>query len=135
MTESMPYPYDSYGDAAPPAEEMSAQAGRPLEPGTPVAAREAVVEALRTVHDPEIPVNIYELGLIYDLDIGPKGDVAITMSLTAPACPVAGTLPQAVADAIAQVAGVGLVEVSLVWDPPWTPEMMSEDARLALGMP
>ena len=114
--------------------EFRAVAGRPLAPGVPVAAREAVIEALQTVHDPEIPVNIYELGLIYELDLGPDGSTLIQMSLTAPGCPVAGEMPGQVAEAVAAVPGVGEVEVTLVWDPPWTPERMSEDARLALGM-
>ncbi|MBF0129471.1 MAG: DUF59 domain-containing protein [Alphaproteobacteria bacterium] len=110
------------------------QAGKPLEPGTPVADRDAVIAALRTVHDPEIPVNIYDLGLIYDIKIMPEGMVLIEMSLTAPGCPVAGSLPGEVARAAAAVEGVGEVEVFLIWDPPWTPDRMSEAARLALDM-
>jgi len=93
-----------------------------------------VVEALRTVHDPEIPVNIYDLGLIYEHVIKENGDVSIQMSLTAPACPVAGEMPGQVAEAVAKLYNTGKVDVTLVWDPPWTPERMSEDARLALGM-
>ena len=92
----------------------------------------AVIDALQTVKDPEIPVNIYDLGLIYDIIRHPSGDVDITMSLTAPGCPVAGELPGQVAEAVARVDGVGKVAVSLVWDPPWSPIRMSEDARLAL---
>lgn len=92
----------------------------------------AVINALQTVKDPEIPVNIYDLGLIYDIIRHPSGDVEITMSLTAPGCPVAGELPAQVAEAVARVDGVGKVAVSLVWDPPWSPIRMSEDARLAL---
>ena len=92
----------------------------------------AIEEALKTVHDPEIPVNIFDLGLIYSVDLKPDGDVYITMSLTAPGCPVAGGLPGQVAEAVAKLNGVGEVCVELVWDPPWTPERMSEDARLAL---
>lgn len=111
-----------------------AHAGEPLPEGQPVAGAAAVIEALRTVHDPEIPVNIYDLGLIYDLDISPDGDVAIEMTLTAPACPVAGELPLAVAEAVADVEGIGEVTVRLVWDPPWSADLMSEDARMALGM-
>lgn len=114
--------------------DFVATAGEPLDEGEAVASEEAVVDALRTVHDPEIPVNIYELGLIYRLEIGERGDVAIEMSLTAPGCPVAGEMPGQVADAVASVDGVGEVEVRLVWEPAWTPERMSEDARLALGM-
>ena len=124
-----------YGPMPEPAVgEFTARAGEPLEAGTVVATRDAVIEALRTVYDPEIPVNIYELGLIYDLDISDKGDVAVKMSLTAPACPVAGELPQWVANAVEQVTGTGEIEVQLVWDPPWDQSRMSEDAKMALGM-
>ena len=92
----------------------------------------AIISALESIHDPEIPVNIYELGLIYDIIRAETGDVAITMSLTAPGCPVAGEMPKQVADAVAAIACVGAVEVSLVWDPAWTPDRMSEDAKMAL---
>ncbi len=109
-----------------------ARAGSPLANGTAVAGREAVVKAIETVYDPEIPVNIYELGLIYNMAIGEDGSVAIDMSLTAPACPVAGEMPQWVADAVATVEGTGEVEVTLVWDPPWSPERMSDDAKMVL---
>ena len=118
----------------PPTGDPVATGGEPLEPGTPIASEEAVIEALRTVHDPEIPVNIYDLGLIYTLQIKDSGDVAVEMTLTAPSCPVAGQMPGDVANAVAAVPGVGRVEVKLVWDPPWTMANMSEDARLALGM-
>lgn len=94
--------------------------------------KSALIEALRTVKDPEIPVNIYDLGLIYDVIRHDNGNVDITMSLTAPGCPVAGELPGQVARAVAEIEEVGLVSVCLVWDPPWTPERMSEDAKLAL---
>jgi FeS assembly SUF system protein len=105
----------------------------------PVAGRREkleadVVAALRTVFDPEIPVNIYDLGLIYDLDIASDGDVAISMTLTAPGCPVAQTFPGTVADAVRAVAGVKDVDVELVWEPPWSRDLMSEAARLQLGM-
>jgi FeS assembly SUF system protein len=115
-------------------ESASAQAGAPLPPGTPPAGEDRVVEALRQVFDPEIPVNIYDLGLIYDLDIAADGSVAIRMTLTAPGCPVAGELPGQVAEAVAAVPGVGAVVVVLVWDPPWDMGRMSEDARLALNL-
>ena len=101
---------------------------------TSVAAEDQVIAALRTVHDPEIPVNIYDLGLIYDTTIHASGTIEIEMSLTAPGCPVAGEMPGEVARAVAALPGAGEVTVRLVWDPPWTPERMSEDARLALGM-
>ncbi len=102
--------------------------------GCEVAPKAAVIDALRCVYDPEIPVNIYDLGLIYRLDIAADGSVSIDMTLTAPACPVAGAMPGAVADAVASVAGVGEVEVRLVWEPPWSQDRMTEDARLALDL-
>ena len=100
----------------------------------PEELREPILTALRTVFDPEIPVNIYDLGLIYGIEIADDGDVDIDMTLTAPACPVAGTLPGTVEDAVRQVEGVGQVRVELVWDPPWTKDKMSDEALLQLGM-
>ena len=128
-----PLGMDTFGLGAAP-EGLTARAGAPLQPGMPAAEREAVENAIRQVYDPEIPVNIYDLGLIYTLDINPDGSVAIEMTLTAPACPVAGEMPQQVAETVADTEGVGEVQVTLTWDPPWTPERMSEDAKLALGM-
>ena len=109
-----------------------ARAGTALTDASGPADPIVVEDALRTVHDPEIPVNIFDLGLIYDVDRKQNGDVYITMSLTAPGCPVAGEMPGQVAAAVAAADGVGAVSVELVWSPPWTPERMSEDARLAL---
>ena len=110
----------------------AAPQGGPMT-GAPTEA--AVVEALKTVYDPEIPVDIYELGLVYDIGIEPEGRVAIKMTLTAPGCPVAGTMPQMVEDAIRSlVPGVNEVDVELVWDPPWDYTRMSEAARLELNM-
>ncbi len=114
--------------------EFSARRGAPLPAGTPVASHEEVVEALKAVYDPEIPVNIYDLGLIYSLEIEPDGSAVIEMSLTAPGCPVAGEMPGMVSDAAASVEGIGEVETRLIWDPPWSPDLMSENAKLALGM-
>jgi FeS assembly SUF system protein len=96
--------------------------------------REPIIAALRKVHDPEIPVNIYDLGLIYTINIADGGNIAIDMTLTAPACPVAGMMPVMVKDAVKTVEGVGEVEVELVWDPPWSPDTMSDEAKLQLGM-
>ena len=93
-----------------------------------------IVAALRTVFDPEIPVNIYDLGLVYGLDVAANGDVQLRMTLTAPGCPVAQTFPATVAEAVRRVAGVKEVAVTLVWEPPWSPALMSEAARLQLGM-
>jgi FeS assembly SUF system protein len=109
-------------------------AGEALPEGMTPATDEAVIAALMTVYDPEIPVDIYQLGLIYDLKIAENGNVAVNMTLTAPACPVAGTLPQQVANTISTVPGTGEVSVTLVWDPPWTMAKMSEDARLAMNL-
>ena len=95
---------------------------------------ERIVTALRTVHDPEIPTNIYDLGLIYAIDAVGEGDIAIRMTLTAPACPVAGTLPGEVERAVASVEGVDRCKVELVWDPPWNKDLMTEEAKLQLGM-
>jgi FeS assembly SUF system protein len=114
--------------------DFSATAGTPLEDTSKIASEEMVMDALRTVYDPEIPVNIFDLGLIYTIDIKATGNVDIEMSLTAPGCPVAGEMPGMVAEAAAGVAGIGEVEVKLVWEPAWTPDLMSEDAKLALGM-
>ncbi len=114
---------DGGGSAAPAARPV---ADKPL--------KDRVIDALKTCYDPEIPVNIYELGLIYDLDVQPAGAVAIRMTLTSPACPVAGSLPGDVERKVRAVAGVTDVKVELVWEPPWEMERMSEAARLQLGM-
>ena len=117
-----------------PAEEITAHAGAPLKDQTPIASKDMVIEGLRTVYDPEIPINIYDLGLIYELDISGDGRVKITMTLTTAGCPVAELMPKMIADAAACVEGVGEVEVHLVWDPPWNKDLMSEDAKLALDI-
>ncbi len=109
----------------------TAHAGTTLDKPAP-ADEASVIAALKTVKDPEIPVNIYDLGLIYEVVYRASGDVDVSMSLTAPGCPVAGEMPQMVADAVAQADGVGNVAVTLVWNPAWTPARMSEDAKLAL---
>jgi FeS assembly SUF system protein len=93
-----------------------------------------IVAALRTVHDPEIPVNIYDLGLIYRIDLVDDRDVSIDMTLTAPGCPVAGILPGQVQASVETVDAVDRCSVRLVWDPPWSKDKMSEEARLELGM-
>lgn len=92
-----------------------------------------VVDACRTVYDPEIPVNIFDLGLVYTIDIDAQNDVDITMTLTAPGCPVAGEMPGWVADAVGPVEGVRSVNVNLTWEPQWGMDMMSDEARLELG--
>ena len=93
-----------------------------------------IVEALKTVYDPEIPVNIYELGLIYKIDIEDDNRVAVTMTLTSPSCPVAESLPIEVENKVAAIEGIPACTVEISWDPPWHPSMMSEEAQLELGM-
>ena len=95
---------------------------------------ERVIDALKEIYDPEIPVNIYDLGLIYGVDISDDGHVAITMTLTTPHCPVAESMPGEVELRVGSVPGVGLADVNLVWDPPWDPQKMSDEAKLELGM-
>jgi len=120
-------PMNGGNASSPPAPPIpSADSGATLE--------ERVIAALRGVFDPEIPVNIYELGLIYDLKIDPSGAVSIRMTLTSPACPVAGALPGDVQSRVSAVPGVTSVSVELVWDPPWDMSRMSEEARLQLGL-
>jgi len=125
-------PYGSPGE--PDMTEFSETMGEPLAEGVTIATEEQMVEAMRTVFDPEIPVNIYDLGLIYTCDITADGTVSVEMSLTAPGCPVAGEMPGMVASALAPLEGTGEVTVKIVWDPAWSPDLMSEDAKLALGM-
>ncbi len=115
-------------------DEQASAPARTLAADELEALRLGVVEALHTVYDPEIPVDIYELGLIYDINIDPTGNVAIKMTLTAPGCPVAGSMPGMVKDAIETVEFIGQIDVELVWDPPWDRDRMSETAQLALGM-
>jgi len=93
-----------------------------------------IIEVLKTCYDPEIPVDIYELGLIYNIDVNEAGEVKLDMTLTSPACPVAGTLPGEVESKIKAVEGVSAVKVELVWEPPWTQEKMSEAAKLKLNV-
>ncbi len=106
----------------------------PLTAAQIEALRERIVQALFTVFDPEIPVNIYELGLIYDLQIEPAGQVLVKMTLTSPMCPVAGSLPGEVQRKVLSVDPVTEAKVDLVWDPPWSKERMSEAAKLQLGL-
>lgn len=118
------------------AEEVEEQEGantRPVDTATQ-ALEQQVIEVLRTIYDPEIPVNIYDLGLIYELDVRESGAVLLRMTLTSAACPVAQTFPETVECAVNGVPGVTEARVELVWDPPWGREMMSEAARLELGM-
>ncbi|MHC4960076.1 MAG: SUF system Fe-S cluster assembly protein [Planctomycetota bacterium] len=94
----------------------------------------AIIEEIRTVFDPEIPVNVYDMGMIYEININDEGHAHVKMTLTSPACPVAGSLPPEVEQKVAGVDGVTRAEVELVWDPPWTMEYLSEAAKLQLGL-
>lgn len=105
----------------------------PIESIQAKAIESQIIESLRTVYDPEIPVNIYELGLIYSIDITPPGVVRVTMTLTSPACPVAGALVQEVEAKVRAIDGVTEAAVEVVWEPAWTPELMSEAAKLQLN--
>ena len=111
-----------------------AAAGKKNNSSTRIIEKSEIVESLKTIHDPELPVNIYDLGLIYDIRIIDKNDLNIKMSLTAPGCPVAGEMPGLVANTLAKIPNVGLIEVELVWEPAWTKDKMSEDAKLALDI-
>jgi len=115
---------------------MNAEPGAPLiaESSTDHPLYEPIVEACRTVHDPEIPVNIYDLGLIYRIAIDAEANVDVDMTLTAPGCPVAGEMPGWVADAIEPLPGVKTVNVQLVWEPPWGLDKLSDEAKLELGL-
>jgi len=117
------------------AQDKTPEAGADETPATgPEAIREQVIAALKTVYDPEIPVDIYELGLIYDVKVNDNGDVSISMTLTSPHCPVAESLPADVESRASAVDGVASASVEITWDPPWTPDMMSEAARLELNL-
>lgn len=122
----------SVADQAKPATSASETSAIPEEEVTRLT--HDIVAAIKTVYDPEIPVDVYELGLIYKIELDDSRDVEVDMTLTAPACPVAGEMPVWVQDAVASVQGVGNVKVNLVFDPPWDMERMSDEAKLALNM-
>jgi len=105
-----------------------------MHPGEKLMLEQKVMEVLRTCFDPEIPVNIYDLGLIYDVAVDDDARVSVKMTLTAPSCPVAGSLPGEVEQKVGAVEGVSAAAVELVWEPPWDPGRMSEAAKLELGM-
>lgn len=109
--------------------EYSAFSGNELTQEQPKAKMYDIIELLKTITDPEIPINIYDMGLIYKIDQKDNGDLYIEMTLTAPTCPIAGVIPQQVADTLAAMEGIGKVEVRLVWEPAWTPDRLSDDAK------
>jgi FeS assembly SUF system protein len=100
----------------------------------PETLKERVIDSIRTCYDPEIPVNIFDLGLIYDVDVSAGGDVKVEMTLTSPMCPVAGSLPPEVEEKVRAVPGVKTATVEVVWEPPWSPDLMTESAKLELGL-
>lgn len=124
-------------DEAPSASEMAADHAIPEAPrdeNDPMRIRDRIIAVLKTVYDPEIPVDIYELGLVYGVEVSDDAEVHVTMTLTSPMCPVAETLPPEVEDKVRNVLGVKDVTLDLVWDPPWSIEMMSDAARLELNL-
>jgi len=131
---------DSAEKTAEAATEKPADAAKRVDTTSALAPEETerlgadIVAALKTVYDPEIPADIYELGLIYKVDIKDDRAVDVQMTLTTPNCPAAGDLPNFVENAIASVPGVGPVTVNVIWEPPWTPDRMSDEARLVLNM-
>jgi FeS assembly SUF system protein len=125
---------DTPGSPAPSAQAANEGGGTALPADELVRMTDDIVAALKTVYDPEIPADIYELGLIYKVDIADDRDVAVDMTLTTPNCPSAAELPHMVESAVASVAGVRDVKVNLVWDPPWDPSRMTDEARLVLNM-
>lgn len=114
--------------------EYIAYAGTELTQGAEKAKMFDIVEKIRTISDPEIPLNVYDMGLIYKIDQRDNGDIYIEMTVTAPTCPIAGELPQQVADALTEVAGTGRIEVKIVWEPAWTPERMTDEAKEMLEL-
>ncbi len=120
--------------AAPEANPPPTPPAGELTPEQVEALEQEIIKALHTCFDPEIPVNIYELGLVYDIDVQPTGAVGIRMTLTSPACPVAGSLPGEVEAKVRRVPGVTSAKVDVVWDPPWDKSLMSEAAKLQLGI-
>ena len=109
-----------------------ATAGKKNNISSRLIDKSEIIDSLKTIYDPELPVNIYDLGLIYDIELIDKNDLKVKMSLTAPGCPVAGEMPGQVANTLAKIPNIGLIEVELVWEPAWTKDRMSEDAKLAL---
>jgi FeS assembly SUF system protein len=131
VSEGPPVTSETVSDVRTERSEVSASA---LPPEEVKRLGDEIVAALKTVYDPEIPADIYELGLIYKIDIGDERGVTVDMTLTTPNCPSAAELPSMVENAVASVPGVGEVKVNVVWEPPWDPSRMSDEARLVLNM-
>jgi FeS assembly SUF system protein len=133
MNEQLDLPDEAEAIAQPTIDASAANAEPDSDSSEAMQIRDRIISALKTIYDPEIPVDIYELGLIYEVDARSDGRVQVKMTLTSPACPVAGSLPGEVETKIRTVDGVTSVEVQLVWDPPWDKDMMSEAAQVKLG--
>lgn len=114
--------------------DYTAHAGAPLPQGEAIASREEIIEALKTVCDPEIAINIWDMGLVYKLEQKENGDVYVEMTVTSPMCPVADMLPNQAAEAMSKVKGVGQIEVKIVWEPAWDMSMMSDDVKMMLDL-
>ena len=129
LLEAMSAPIEASDMSFEPVAEYSAFAGKELESSQKKAKMIDIIDLLKTITDPEIPINIYDMGLIYKTEQKENGDLYIEMTLTAPTCPIAGVIPQQVADTLATMEGIGKVEVRLVWEPAWTPDKLSDDAK------
>lgn len=114
--------------------DYKATAGENLKKGTPKATKEDIISAIKSVQDPELMINIYDLGLIYDIRQKENGDVDIDMTLTSPTCPLAGDMPKMVANAVSSVPGTGIITVQLTFDPPWGLDKLSEEIKLSMGI-
>ena len=117
-----------------PTPDYTATVGESLPAGVALASKEDIISALKAVQDPELMLNVYELGLIYDITQQPNGDVSVLMTLTSPMCPIAGEMPSIAAHAVSSVPGVGKVTVRLTFDPPWTIDCLSDDVKLMMGL-
>ena len=134
LLQAMAMADENAADDVTPLQDFIAYSGTELTANTEKAKMYDIVEAIRTVSDPEIPLNVYDMGLIYKINQNDSGDLFIDMTLTAPTCPIAGVLPQQVADAVAALNGVGKVEVKLIWEPAWTPDKMTDEAKEMLEL-
>ena len=114
--------------------DYKASAGEPLKKGSSKATKEDIITAIKSVQDPELMINIYDLGLIYDIRQKENGDVDIDMTLTSPTCPLAGDMPKMVANAVSSVPGTGVITVQLTFDPPWGLDKLSEEIKLSMGI-
>jgi FeS assembly SUF system protein len=134
MNEQLDLPDEAEAIAQPTIDASAANAEPDSDSSEAMQIRDRIISALKTIYDPEIPVDIYELGLIYGVDVTDDAEVHVSMTLTTPMCPVAETLPPEVEDKVRNVMGVKDVTLDLVWDPPWSVDMMSDAARLELNM-